>query len=136
MAQAILLEDVESLGERGAVVDVSAGSLRNYLLPRKLALLVTEPPAKGDYRDAVWLVRRYALSEVPSPRSFVLLRGESAQHAPAPRPFLGLRAPAFVGSGGSPGGPQNATPALRLLLCAAYSPTVRPPRTASMAIGV
>ncbi len=37
MPQAILLEDVESLGERGAVVDVSAGYLRNYLLPRKLA---------------------------------------------------------------------------------------------------
>jgi large subunit ribosomal protein L9 len=37
MPQAILLEDVESLGERGAVVDVSAGYLRNFLLPRKLA---------------------------------------------------------------------------------------------------
>ena len=37
MPQAILLEDVESLGERGAVVDVSAGYLRNYLQPRKLA---------------------------------------------------------------------------------------------------
>jgi large subunit ribosomal protein L9 len=37
VAQAILLEDVELLGERGAVVDVSAGYLRNYLLPRKLA---------------------------------------------------------------------------------------------------
>ena len=37
MPQAILLQDVESLGERGAVVDVSAGYLRNYLLPRKLA---------------------------------------------------------------------------------------------------
>jgi large subunit ribosomal protein L9 len=35
--QAILLQDVESLGERGAVVDVSAGYLRNYLQPRKLA---------------------------------------------------------------------------------------------------
>jgi large subunit ribosomal protein L9 len=35
--QAILLEDVESLGERGTVVDVSAGYLRNYLLPRQLA---------------------------------------------------------------------------------------------------
>ena len=29
--------DVEALGERGAVVDVSAGYLRNYLVPRKLA---------------------------------------------------------------------------------------------------
>jgi large subunit ribosomal protein L9 len=39
--QAILLEDVESLGERGTVVDVSAGYLRNYLLPRKLAEAAT-----------------------------------------------------------------------------------------------
>ena len=37
MAQAILLKDVETLGERGAVVDVSPGYLRNYLVPRKLA---------------------------------------------------------------------------------------------------
>jgi large subunit ribosomal protein L9 len=41
MAQAILLQDVETLGERGAVVDVSAGYLRNYLLPRKLAQAAT-----------------------------------------------------------------------------------------------
>jgi large subunit ribosomal protein L9 len=37
VAQAILLQDVESLGERGDVIDVSPGYLRNYLLPRKLA---------------------------------------------------------------------------------------------------
>jgi large subunit ribosomal protein L9 len=37
MAQAILLQDVESLGERGHVVDVAPGYLRNYLIPRKLA---------------------------------------------------------------------------------------------------
>jgi large subunit ribosomal protein L9 len=37
MPQAILLQDVDSLGERGTVVDVSSGYLRNYLLPRKLA---------------------------------------------------------------------------------------------------
>ena len=42
MPQAILLEDVESLGERGAVVDVSAGYLRNYLVPRKLAEAATK----------------------------------------------------------------------------------------------
>jgi large subunit ribosomal protein L9 len=41
MPQAILLDDVESLGERGAVVDVSKGYLRNYLIPRKLALPAT-----------------------------------------------------------------------------------------------
>ena len=37
MAQAILLQQVDSLGERGDVVDVSPGYLRNYLAPRKLA---------------------------------------------------------------------------------------------------
>jgi large subunit ribosomal protein L9 len=41
MAQAILLEDVESLGERGEPVDVSPGYLRNYLIPRKLAAPAT-----------------------------------------------------------------------------------------------
>jgi len=41
MPQAILLQDVDSLGERGAVVDVSSGYLRNYLLPRKLAETAT-----------------------------------------------------------------------------------------------
>jgi large subunit ribosomal protein L9 len=43
MPQAILTQDVESLGERGTVVDVSAGYLRNYLIPRKLA----QPATKG-----------------------------------------------------------------------------------------
>ena len=37
MAQAILLKDIDTLGERGTVVDVSPGYLRNYLVPRKLA---------------------------------------------------------------------------------------------------
>jgi large subunit ribosomal protein L9 len=37
MPEAILLQDVETLGEQGNVVDVSKGYLRNYLLPRKLA---------------------------------------------------------------------------------------------------
>jgi large subunit ribosomal protein L9 len=41
--EAILLQDVETLGERGAVVDVSKGYLRNYLVPRKLA----QPATKG-----------------------------------------------------------------------------------------
>ena len=48
MPQAILLQDVETLGERGAVVDVSSGYLRNYLLPRKLA----EPATAGSIKAA------------------------------------------------------------------------------------
>ncbi len=42
MPQAILLADVESLGEKGEVVDVSSGYLRNYLVPRKLAETATQ----------------------------------------------------------------------------------------------
>ena len=41
MAQAILLQDVEDLGSRGDAVDVSPGYLRNYLVPRKLAMPAT-----------------------------------------------------------------------------------------------
>jgi large subunit ribosomal protein L9 len=48
MPQAILLQDVETLGERGAVVDVSKGYLRNFLIPRKLA----EPATKGSIEAA------------------------------------------------------------------------------------
>ncbi len=43
MPQAILTQDHPELGERGAVIDVSAGYLRNYLVPRKLA----QPATKG-----------------------------------------------------------------------------------------
>jgi large subunit ribosomal protein L9 len=42
VAQAILLQDVDTLGERGSVVDVSPGYLRNYLVPRKLAQPATD----------------------------------------------------------------------------------------------
>jgi large subunit ribosomal protein L9 len=41
MAQAILLKDVEDLGNAGDAVDVSPGYLRNYLVPRKLAQAAT-----------------------------------------------------------------------------------------------
>ncbi len=48
MPQAILLQDVDTLGERGTVVDVSKGYLRNFLIPRKLA----EPATKGSIAAA------------------------------------------------------------------------------------
>jgi large subunit ribosomal protein L9 len=40
--EVILREHVEHLGARGDVVKVTPGYARNYLLPRKLALAVTE----------------------------------------------------------------------------------------------
>ena len=40
--EVILREHVENLGRRGEIVKVAEGYARNYLLPRKLALLVNE----------------------------------------------------------------------------------------------
>jgi len=48
MPSAILLQDVDHLGARGTVVDVSKGYLRNYLIPRKLA----QPATKGALDEA------------------------------------------------------------------------------------
>jgi large subunit ribosomal protein L9 len=47
--EAILLKDVEGVGSRGTVVDVSKGYLRNFLIPRKLAA----PATKGALADAL-----------------------------------------------------------------------------------
>ena len=40
--EVILREHVDNLGRRGEIVKVAPGYARNYLLPRKLALAVTE----------------------------------------------------------------------------------------------
>jgi large subunit ribosomal protein L9 len=46
--EVILLKDVENVGTKGEVVDVSKGYLRNYLVPRKLA----QPATKGALGEA------------------------------------------------------------------------------------
>ena len=43
MPEAILLQDVDQLGPKGTVVDVSKGYLRNFLMPRGLA----QPATRG-----------------------------------------------------------------------------------------
>jgi large subunit ribosomal protein L9 len=58
--EVILREHVDNLGQRGEIVKVADGYARNYLLPRKLALLVTvgnkkqveRERAKFDAREA------------------------------------------------------------------------------------
>ncbi len=63
MPEAILLKDVDPLGEQGKVVEVSKGYLRNFLIPRKLA----QPATKG----AVEAVRRRQEAEERAAREFV-----------------------------------------------------------------
>jgi len=70
MPEAILLQDVEALGEKGAVVDVSKGYLRNFLLPRRLAAPAT--------RGALEIARRRMEAEERSARDAT---ERAAEHA-------------------------------------------------------
>lgn len=49
--EVILREHVDNLGSRGDVVKVAAGYARNYLLPRQLALPVTEASKRQIERE-------------------------------------------------------------------------------------
>jgi large subunit ribosomal protein L9 len=53
--EVILRDHVENVGKRGEVVKVADGYARNYLLPRKLALLATPGNLKQVQRERVKL---------------------------------------------------------------------------------
>jgi len=71
MAQAILLKDVESLGEAGDAVDVSPGYLRNFLVPRKLA----QPATKAGIAAAA----QFAASAARAQEAALAASGELAE---------------------------------------------------------
>jgi len=56
----ILREDVEKLGSRGQVVKVAPGFARNFLLPRRLAVLATEANKKIVEQERQAALRREA----------------------------------------------------------------------------
>jgi large subunit ribosomal protein L9 len=68
--EVILREHMDHLGRRGEIVKVADGYARNYLLPRKLALAVTDENkrqiererAKAEARDAEELMEAQALA--------------------------------------------------------------------------
>jgi large subunit ribosomal protein L9 len=71
MSMEVILKDhVENLGRRGEIVRVASGYARNYLLPRKLALAVTDENkrqvererAKADAREASEMQEAQALA--------------------------------------------------------------------------
>jgi large subunit ribosomal protein L9 len=74
MAQAILLQDVDTLGERGAVIDVSPGYLRNYLVPRKLAQPATPAAIAESQRRIEAAERAAAEAEAKAEETASLLR--------------------------------------------------------------
>jgi large subunit ribosomal protein L9 len=58
--EVILRDHVENVGKRGEVVKVADGYARNYLLPRKLALVATPGNLKQVQRERVKLDAREA----------------------------------------------------------------------------
>jgi CHAT domain-containing protein len=91
--QALLQPAEPALAGANRLIVAPGGALDS--LP--LALLVTAP-GQGSYSNAAWLIRRYAVAQVPSPRALVLLRAEGTAHAP--RPFFGVGDPSFTGTTG------------------------------------
>jgi CHAT domain-containing protein len=88
------------------------------------SLLVSEaPPESGGYRDAAWLIRRTAISQVPSPRAFLSLHQAERTRTAAPRPFLGLGDPLVTGATAESGG----TAALETLAVSCREASPMPP---------
>jgi CHAT domain-containing protein/tetratricopeptide (TPR) repeat protein len=106
-----LLAPVETLiKDKRNLAVVPAGSLT--ALP--FHLLVTEKPAAagsdikvlGPYRDAAWLLRRHAVTVLPSVGSLKALRTVAMRTDPG-KPFVGFGDPLFQ-SGPAPSGNQRA----------------------------
>lgn len=95
------------------LVVVPTGALSS--LP--LGLLVTQNAkegAKRDYANAQWLLRRTAISEVPSARAFIAQRETGAAPAAA-RPLLAVANPNFGGRAAQPGKPGGTVASLTAL---------------------
>ena len=59
----ILREDLENIGARGAVVKVADGYARNYLLPKRLAVVATESNRKIVEQEREAYLRREAKAQ-------------------------------------------------------------------------
>ena len=68
----IMLEDVDRLGKRGAVVNVADGYGRNFLLPRKLALQATEGNLKRVEQES----RKHQIKEAKEEKDASTIREE------------------------------------------------------------
>jgi CHAT domain-containing protein len=86
----------------GPVAGVLAGKQHLLLVPTgplsslPFQVLVTEPPPAGAQAGAPWLIRRHALSVLPSVPSLAALRLLAPPGRPA-KPFLGIGDPTLTG---------------------------------------
>jgi len=73
--EVILREHVDHLGERGEIVKVADGYARNFLLPRKLALLVTAGNRKRVERERKIMELREAQEKGNAEATAAILAG-------------------------------------------------------------
>ena len=84
--EVILREHVDNLGRRGEIVKVADGYARNYLLPRKLALLATEGNRKQIERERTKVRGARGGREGRRPRRIAeRLGGRRGRHRPPRR---------------------------------------------------
>jgi CHAT domain-containing protein/Tfp pilus assembly protein PilF len=106
-----------SIAGKKHLIVIPSGALTS--LP--FQILVSEPPPAATdaerYRKAAWLIRRYALSVLPSVSSLRSLR-RAAGADEAPLPFIGLGDPVFKIPGVA--APQGAAPTRSLSLIDYY----------------
>ena len=88
----ILIDDVEDLGQKGQVVDVSDGYARNFLLPRKKAVKATE----GAVRTAEQLRRAREESHRQAKEEAERKAAEEAQRQSQIQPLVPQPAPSSV----------------------------------------
>src|SRR5262245_51549785 len=68
----VLLEDVDKLGKRGAVVSVKDGYGRNFLIPRKLAAPATE----GNLKQIELEAKKYKVKEAKEETDAQSMKGD------------------------------------------------------------
>lgn len=99
-AEALYRSTLGPVAPQLAGVDRLVVAASGDLASLPFALLVTSTPTgPRDYASAAWLIRQTAVTQIPSARAFLALRGTPS--VPQPRPFLGIGNPVFQGKAGS-----------------------------------
>jgi CHAT domain-containing protein len=97
-ANALYRQTLGPVAPQLAGIDHLTVAVSGDLASLPFSLLVTDAPTDPrDYVHAAWLIRQTAVSETPSARAFLALRGEAK--TATTRPFLGIGNPSFQGSG-------------------------------------
>ncbi|WP_428523579.1 CHAT domain-containing protein [Roseibium sp.] len=91
--ESLLASVIDQLPSRvNKLIMIPTGALESI----PFSALVVEASADNNLSETKWLSDSYAVSRLPSPGAFVMLRSAS-NPAPSPKPFLGIGDPALEG---------------------------------------